>query len=795
MTRIGLRLADSPNTLPPPPLSERADIVDLSRVLAVVRRRRRAILAPVIVALALGVAYIATTPKTYLASATLLLDAGAPAAVREIVTMETGSTAEAVIENARLVIRSDVIAAAVAEKLNLAANDSFLNPPQSLASRLSRGAVGLVRLPITVARGLFQSAPPQEAGSANTAQTERIIRDLGGRIGVERVSRSGGVSVFYRGHDPALAAAIVNAYSDAYIADVLNANFQATERTTEWLQGRLADLESAAADAASAAEMYRAENGLMSSEGRFMSEDAVSELNGDLGEAIADAARSKAVVESYEAVVARGVEGLQSGAQVGTGTQVDPALEGLQSDLSNAVADLNRIRQSFGEDHPQAQLMSKAVATAAERLFTGVQLRLERARGDYAVAQARVLALRESLGIAMGENADAGGARVQLRALEQRAETLSLLYQTFLTQFQEIEQQKDFPISDVRILSRAEVPSDADGPRTSRVLAVMFVAGLFFGTILAAIREWRDRFLRTGDDVTAATGLTFMGYLPDLSAGAPSPGMAHRVWEALRRLIDKTYQNQAPAPLPAVQNEAIYHETLQNIRLSLRIARVGGRDRPVAVQRLRDMPPDDVQGVVGITSVRPGEGKSTLALDLATTWVANGARVLLIDGDMRRSGLTRGLGIATGPSLVEVALGQVPWTKATQQFDLPGLDIMPCLWPSGVARVAELLTAQPVHDMLREARLAYDHVVVDLAPLGPVVDARLLLRSIDQVVMVAEWGATPKALLRRVIDADQILADRLVGVVLNRVNMASLRDYVDGASVEAYMGAYGEYLT
>lgn len=794
MTRIGLRLADSRNTLAPPPQVERVDTVDLSSVLAVVRRRRRAILAPVVLALGLGVAYLATTPKTYLASATLLLDAGAPAAVRELVTMDTGGISEAAIENARLVIRSDVIASAVAKKLDLVANDSFLNPPQSLASRLARGAVGLVRLPVDVARSLFQSASVQGAGAAATAQTERIIRDLGARIGVERVSRSGGVSVFFRSHDPTLAAAIVNAYSEAYIADVLNAKFEATERTTEWLQGRLADLEAAAADAASAAEIYRAENGLMSSEGRFMSEDSVSELNADLGEAIADAARSKALVESYEAVVARGVDGLQSGAQVGTGTQVDPALEALQSDLSNAVADLNRITASFGADHPQAQLMSGAVATAAERLFTGVQQRLERARGDFSVAEARVDALRDSLGIAMGENADAGGARVQLRALEQRAETLSLLYQTFLTQFQEIEQQKDFPISDVRILSRAEVPRDADGPRTSRVLAVMLVVGLFFGTALASIREWRDRFLRTGDDVTASSGLPFLGYLPDLAAVAPQRRLPKRLWAAARRRFDPGYQEEALAS-PSVSNDAIYGETLQNIRFSLGVLRASGRERSLSVQRVRDIVPDEAHSVIGITSVRPGEGKSTLALDLASTWAANGARVLLIDADMRRSGLSRGLGLTSGPSLVDVAIGQVPWTDTRRKHEIPGLDILPCIWPTGIAHVGELLTAEPVHEMLREARQAYDHVVVDLAPLGPVVDARLLLRSLDQVVMVAEWGVTPKALLRRVIDADQALADRLAGVVLNRVDMAVLRDYVDGTSVEAYMGAYGEYLS
>jgi succinoglycan biosynthesis transport protein ExoP len=794
MTQIGLRLADSPNTLSPRTTEDRAETIDLSRLLAIVRRRRRAILVPVAVSLALGVAYLATTPKSYLASSTLLLDAGTSAVVRELVAMDSSRLSDVAIENARLVIRSDILAAAVAQKLDLATNDSFLNPPRSLASRLVRGAVGFVRLPVDVARMLFQpTRSPATAPGAEVGQVPpQIIRDLSGKIGVERVSRSGGVSVFYRSHDPALAAAIVNAYSEAYIADVLSANFESTERTTEWLQGRLSDLEAAAADAAAAAEAFRAENGLMSSDGRFMSEESVSELNADLGEAIADAARSKALVESYEAVVSRGVEGLQSGAQVGTGTTVDPALEELQSDLSNAVADLNRITANFGADHPQAQLMTGAVATAAERLFTGVQQRLERARGEYAVSQARVEALRDSLGVAMGDNAAGGAARVQLRALEQRAETLSTLYQTFLTQFQEIDQQKDFPIADVRILSMAEVPRDADGPRASRVLAVMLVMGLFFGTLLAAIREWRDRFLRTGEDVAMATGLPFLGYLPDMTPTTPATTSLQRVWQAARRLLNRSTHDAPDEPPLEVQNHAIYTETLQNIRLGLSILHASGRERPLGMRRVREVPASG-HLVLGITSVRPGEGKSTLALDMASTLAASGKPVLLIDADMRRSGLSRGLGITSGPSLVEVALGQVPWAEALRKNELAGVDVLPCVCPAGIVHVAELLTSKPVQDMLRDARQTYAHVIVDLAPLGPVVDARLLLRALDHVVMVAEWGTTPKALLRRVVEAEQTLAERLVGVVLNRVDMVALRDYVDRSSLEAYLGTYGEY--
>lgn len=793
MTRIRLHLADSANTVSPPPPVERVDTVDFSRLVAIGWRRRRAILAPVIVALALGVGYLATTPKTYLAASTLLLDARAPAAVRELVTMDTDRISESAIENARLIIRSDVIAAAVADRLDLAANDSFRNPPRSLASRLAGGVKGLLRFPVDMARGLFQSAPaPDKAGAAEGAERTRIIRDLNAGIGVERVSRSGGVSVFYRSHDPVLAAAIVNAYADSYIADTLNANFEATERTTEWLQGRLTDLETAAADAASAAEAYRAKNGLFSSEGRFMSEASVSELNADLGEAITEAARSKALVESYEAVVGQGVEGLKSGARIGAGAQVDPALDKLQSDLSSAVADLNRITESFGADHPQAQLMSSAVATAAERLFVGVQQRLERARGEQAVSQARVQALRDSLGIAMGENASAGAAQVELRSLERRAETLSLLYQTFLTQFQEIEQQKDFPISGVRILARAEVPRDAEGPRASRVLAAMLVVGLILGTMLAALREWRDSFLRTGEDVTSS-GLTFLGYLPDMSAAAPHRTPGRRLRVAARWLTGRNRGEEPERPVSQVSNQAIYTETLQRIRLSLGILLAPARARPIPVQSFRDVVPDGSRKVLGVTSIRPGEGKSTVALDLAGTLASSGARVLLIDADIRHPDLSRGFGITSGPSLVDVALGALPWGEARCKHDLPGLDILPCVRPAGATHVAELLAAGFVHEMLQDARQFYDHVVVDVPPLGPVVDARLLIRSLDQLVMVAEWGATPRALLRRVIGVEPALSNRLAGVVLNRVDMVALRDYVSPASVEACMGAYGAY--
>ncbi len=805
MTEFGLRIADSANTLAPAASAAREDTINLSQLLTAARRRRRAILVPVAVWLVLGLLYLATTPKTYVASSTLLLDAGANAVVEELAAMDDQALSEGAIENARLVIQSDTLAASVVEGLALHSNDSFLDPPRSLLSHITGGAAGLARIPINLLRPAAQSATTADATPVDpeVLLRERVARDLSGKIGVERIGRSGAISIYFSAHDPAIAAAVVNAYAEAYIADVLNANFESTERTTEWLQGRLSDLETAASEAAAAAETFRTENGLMSSDGRFMSEESVSELNSDLAEAIAEAARSRALVEGYEVVVARGIEGLQSGAPVSTGTIADPTLDDLQSSLADAVSDLNRITASYGSDHPQAQLLSAEVATAAERLFVGVKQRLERARGELAVAQARVNALRDSLGEAMGDNAAAGAAQVQLRALEQRASTLSMLYQTFLTRFQEIDQQKDFPISDVRILSMAEVPRAADGPRASRALAAALVIGLFFGIVLAAIREWGERFLRTGEDMSEATGAPFLGYLPDMAAAAPKAGLRARLAQPMRRLAGVAWRRPAGAHANAAttaaalsQNSSIYVETLQSIRLAMDIVHASDPRQVLSLRRTRDEAeaPPPPRGALGITSIRPGEGKSTLSLELATTLAAGGASVLLIDADMRRPGLSRYLGITSGPSLVDVALGQVTWTEALRKADPPSLDVLPCVRPGGLGHVAELLAAKSIRMLFEEARHLYDHVIVDLAPLGPVVDARVLMRSLGRVLLVAEWGVTPKAMLRKAVAGDPALNGRLLGVVLNKVDIAALRDYVDRASVEAYLGEYGEYL-
>lgn len=789
MKPIELKIADLPNHLDrpaPPP----ADTVSLGHLIRVIRRRRWRIVLPVLVCLGLGIAYLVTTPKVYQAQSLVLLDAGVNRAVVQAGSLDPGSLTEAALENARLTIRSDAIAEAVVDDLGLTANPSFLAPPQSGLARLIGGAVGAVRAGVNLLRTPDIAAP--DPGIADPQAMQAAMRRLAARalqmqIGIDRVGRSSAVAISYASHDPVLAAGVANGIAEAYIADVLNANFDATARTTEWMQERLAGLEAEAHAAAAQAERFRAENGLVALRGVSISEEAVAQLNTRTAEAVAEVARARALVASYARIVDGGVDALIAGGASGAGGVEDAGLAAYQQDLTEALATLARVERAFGTGHAQAVALRGQVQLAAERLAAQLGQRYQRAQGDLAIAEAKVAALGESLGLAIDSNSASGGAEVEYRALQQRAETLATLYQSFLTRFQSIEQQKSFPIANVRILSAADVPRAAAGPSSRQAVLGALVLGLICAAVLVAKAEWSERFLRTAEDVAEETGAAFLGYLPRYQA-SPEPARAAPETAAPDGLL-RFHRTAAPTPgpsaTPVVGIEALRHprslfaETLRSIRLAVDVTRNGQEP-----------------AVIGITAARPGEGKSTVSLNFAAVLGLSGARVLLIDCDIRRPGLSSQLGVVQGVGLIEAVLGRQPWRQCVRQVTAcPGVQVLPCIPMPGLNHSAELLSSRAMRDLLAEARKDFDYVVVDLSPLGAVVDARVMMPQLDGVVLVAAWGQTPKSMLKRLIAANPALRDRLLGAVLNKVDMAALRGFVDTASADAYLEEYGDYFS
>ena len=804
MKDFGVRFADVSNSIATPATSpEATESLTLGHVLAAGRRQRRGFVIWVLIALAVGVAYLATTPPTFLTGSTVLLSGSLNRAIEEISSVENTTNTENELESATEVIRSQQIALAVTDVLQLHKDASFLNPPVSGASRLVNGVKSVLRAPIN----LLRSSPP--ASPAATSDPEaglrnEVARKLRGSILISRVGRSSAFNIGYASHDPVLAAKISDAYAEAYVADLLNANFEATEQTTEWLQVRLNDLQDSAQQAAMKAERFRTEKGLVSSRGALMTEENVQQLNEDLAEAVAELARSRALLDTYDQVLQKGPDALIGDNGLRFTLPGDDRMMLMQEELSSLIGRMNEAGDT-GAAQGESSAMRSRIDELLKGLFAQVGTLAEAARGEFEVAEARVKALQDSLGLAVDTNSVASEAQVELRALEQRALTLSMLYQTFLTRFQEMDQQKTFPISNVRILSAAEVPKSPYGPSTSRVLAMMIVLGLLAGFATAILREWRDRYLRTGDHVQAETGTRFLGYLPlvrpDTADGAKAGGTSRQprgIWSRIARSVGldrrrsvefrrKRAAAEIARTVPAESRNlayvadhprSLFAETIRNIRFASDV-RMG--DRPGRI--------------IGVTSVLPGEGKSTTAANLATMLAAFDDPVLLIDADPRNPGLSRNLRLTGAPGLVEALMGKAPWRSLIQVQQETGVHLLTCETPKLMSYSSELLGSATMRALLSDLRTEFPTIILDLAPLGPVVDARVLLPMIDQIVLVAEWGKTPRELLRATLNAEPALADKLLGVVLNKVDMVALKTYVPRASNEALYHAYGDYFS
>lgn len=803
MKDFGVRIAEVPNLIAtPPPVPQAGETLTLQRVLAAGRRQRKVFAIWVLAALAVGLAYLATTPPTFLTGSTVLLSGDLRRVIEEVSSVENTQNTENELESASEVIRSQQIALAVTDALQLHHNPSYLNPPVSGASRLVGAIKAVVRAPIN----LLRPAPPVVPANsldADAALRAQVANDLRMEIEISRIGRSSAFYIGYASHDPALATSIADAYAKAYVADLLNANFEATEQTTEWLQVRLDELQDSAQQAAMKAERFRADNGLVSSRGALMTEENVQQLNEDLAEAVAELARSRALLDTYEEVLKQGPNALIGENGLRFTLPGDDRMKLMQEELSSLIGRVSEA-EAAGSTRVETAPMQARIDELLQGLFAEMGTLAEAARGEFEVAEARVTALRDSLGLAVDTNSVATEAQVELRALEQRAATLSMLYQTFLTRFQEMDQQKTFPISNVRILSGAEMPKSPNGPSTARVLAMMIVLGLLAGFVTAILREWRDRALRTGDDVQAETGARFLGYLPivparvDGAVGAASVrgrrlGLWSRMWgrggrkdPQFRRRRDRQEPGVAPLVPADARNLAyvadhprsLFAETVRNIRFA------------------SDMRMGDGMGrIIGVTSVLPAEGKSTTAANLATMLAAFDDPVLLIDADPRNPGLSRSLRLTGTPGLVEALMGKAPWRSLIHVQQETGVHLLTCETPKLMSYSSELLGSATMRALLSDLRAEFPTIILDLAPLGPVVDARVLLPMIDQIVLVAEWGKTPRELLRATLASEPALADKLLGVVLNKVDMVALKDYVPRASNEAMYHEYGDYFS
>lgn len=740
----------------------------VDRLLTTVRRRYFLIVSILLACILAGLSYLAVAEPIYTSGSTVLIDTRRVAGLEEGSLDATDTVDDSMVDSQLQLILSEGSLLKIIDRMKLADSPVFDPDRPGLLQRTANqigSVLGLARV------GLSSNAAPAVAAAASDPdfafrRQREVLGEIMANVDVRRIGRTYVLQISYSSPDPELSADVANAISDQYLTDQLEAKYNATQRAGDWLQDRIKELRDRSIEADVAVQRYRTDNNLISTGGVLVNEQQLGELNTELVKVRAETAQAEAryrrikEIVDTQAVDAAVTESIDS-----------PIIIEMRSKYLDTARRREDIVRRLGAEHEAAIAMSRQMEDYKRLIFEELGRISESYRSEFDIAKNKEASLENSLQGMVDVSADNNQTQVQLRELERESETYRNIYTTFLQRYQQTLQQQSFPITEARIITRAVRAQRPSEPNGNLVLSLSAMLGLLVGAAAASYREHADRVFRTGSQIRDELGKEFLGML--WAVRSRRLRVRRRLDPDGRRLLrpaNSIYQQAADNPLAAST------ETLRRVKVAADLAFHDHKSK-----------------TIGVVSVLPNEGKTTVAKNLASLIASSGARTLLIDCDMRNPGLTRAVAGHAEEGLVEAITQGRAVEDLIYVEEVTGLHMLPCAANKRLFHTSELLGSHAMSDVVAWARSRYDYVVVDFSPLAPIIDARVLEPEMDGFVFVVAWGDTPRRIVRSVMADEQAIAAKCLGVILNKVDPKRAKTYQSDEDKERYMGRYTNY--
>jgi succinoglycan biosynthesis transport protein ExoP len=582
------------------------------------------------------------------------------------------------------------------------------------------------------------------------------------------------IEVSFTHTDRKLSAFVVNGIGESFTTYNQERRSGTSRKTSDFLQERIADLQSdIRKDEIELVELKKSE-GILKTDGD--STLLISELS-ILSKQLLEAENNRKLAEAEFNAVAKDPEGSKSLVEMEMArfiTEQENSVRDLRTDVSKRVGELEASKAKLLEVFKETAPEIKEIDRQIESLNGSLEKALAKNREELAQFRERsstvlVQSLRTKLARtketenkirgsydqkyneAQGQNIGA----VRLRLLEQNIET----NKGFLDDLRKQQGSNDIASqgsdNNISVAAFAIPPEQAVGPRRmTTVLAALFLSTLF-GMGLALFLEYLDDTIKTTEEIENYLQLPALAAIPTIDSMP-------------RRKLLLVGKDGEPDDDPA-NSELLIHadsrsslaEAYRQLRTSILLSTAGHAPKSLL-----------------ITSSLPSEGKTTTATNTAISLAQTGAKVLIIDADMRRPRLHSVFGIGNGDGLSTILSSDLNETDLLNVIKTDERTKLNLLTSGPIPpNPAELLGSEQMANLMRILQKHFTHVVVDSPPITSFTDGVLIASMVDGVILVVHSGKSSRQVVRR---ARQMLMDvgaKIFGVVLNNVNLRSQDNY------------------
>jgi capsular exopolysaccharide synthesis family protein len=702
------------------PGNESRDI-SLTDIWLVIRKRRW-----LLASMALGCAALFAVGgilhgKRYTATGELQIQPNATADLKSALASAMGGSGDldTIMESDTLILNSRSLLLAVATELKLPDSPAFLGSPKS----------------------------PLLHRSLNDPRVQAaMVGMLRGGLSVQAIPRSQMITVSYESRSPALSADVANALVNEFIKKNFTMQYNTTTQASKWLTGQLDDLRAS----------VQSEQDQMVDLSKNLGVDALdpkhdSLIQGELSaldRTVADDTEQRVLAEArYRTLQSMPLDQIEDSGVTPLGSDAG-LLTQLRVQRDTAAAQLAKLRPVYGPNYPAVRQLNAQIATIDRQMAAQESRIVDQAKSSLAVAQTAETQARGALSGRIEKMFGQRNDMEKYMLLSEDYESNRLMYESLIGRLREAAVDAGLNAATVSIVDLAPTPLGPSSHSPEMLGIVGFLFGVLGGLGLALFIEKIDTRLRDAHDIQEILGLPSLAVIP-LSR-----------WKSREGDLEL-----AAGPELLRDPRSPFAEAFRALRTSMRLSTTSRESK-----------------VIAVTSCQPGEGKSTITVNMAAVLAQGGKRVVLVDTDMRRPSVYKRLGMEGGKGLSEVLTGYFSLDDVIHTHQtLKTLDII----PSGTVPPlpADLLASDQMVELVRQLRERYDYVIFDTPPVLSVTDPAIVAAQSDGMVMVIRQGYCTRRMLSRAAEILHDLDVKVYGFVFNGVD-ASLPEYY------GYLGYY-----